>query len=80
LDEQEYWFRIINDGRCPLDDFPYAREFNVYKNWVSQIESQALDTLRMCVDKLILEAQDEKKEYSGKLQGLIKVVNNTKDK
>ena len=34
LDEQEYWFRIINDGRCPLDSFPYAKEFHSYKNWV----------------------------------------------
>lgn len=80
LNEQEYWFRIINDGRCPLDSFPYAREFNAYKNWVNQIESQALDTLRMCVDKLILESQNEKKEYSGKLKGLLHTVNNTNEK
>lgn len=23
-DEHEYWFRLLNEGRCPLDSLPYA--------------------------------------------------------
>ncbi len=33
-DELEYWFRVMNDGRCPLDSFPYVSEFTAYKDWV----------------------------------------------
>ena len=24
MDEHEYWFRMINEGRCPLDSLPFA--------------------------------------------------------
>jgi hypothetical protein len=66
-EEQEYWFRVMNDGMCPLDSFPYAREFSAYKEWADQIESKAVDTLRTCINKLLIEAKDEKKVYEGKL-------------
>ena len=66
-EEQEYWFRVMNDGMCPLDSLPYAREFTAYKEWADQIESKAVDTLRMCIDKLLLEAKSEKKVLEGKL-------------
>lgn len=45
----------MNDGMCPLDSFPYAREFSAYKEWADRIETNAVDTLRMCIDKLLLE-------------------------
>lgn len=25
-EEYEYWYRIINDGRCPLDSIKYYKE------------------------------------------------------
>jgi hypothetical protein len=24
LEERIYWFRLINDGRCPIDSLPFA--------------------------------------------------------
>ena len=74
-DEQEYWFRVMNDGKCPLDSFPYATEFAAYKEWADRIELSAVDTLRMCIDKLLLEGQAEKKVYEGKLRNLVRIVN-----
>ena len=44
MQEQEYWFRVINDGMNPLDSFPYAREFESYKFWAERIEEKALET------------------------------------
>jgi hypothetical protein len=78
-EEQEYWFRVMNDGMCPLDSFPYATEFVAYKEWADRIESNAVDTLRMCIDKLLIEAAAEKKVYEGKLRNLVRIVNHTKD-
>ena len=77
-EEQEYWFRVMNDGMCPLDSFPYAKEFNAYKDWAERIESKAVDTLRMCIDKLLLEAKEEKKVYEGKLTNLVRIVNQSR--
>jgi hypothetical protein len=31
LQEQDHWFRLMNNGRSRLDSLPYAREFNEYK-------------------------------------------------
>ena len=42
VQEQEYWFRVINDGMNSLDSFPYAREFESYKFWAEGIEEKAL--------------------------------------
>ena len=69
LQEQEYWFRVINDGMNPLDSFPYAREYEAYKFWAEGIEEKALDTLRMAVNTLLLDAEHAK-EYEGKLISL----------
>ena len=77
-EEQEYWFRVMNDGMCPLDSFPYAKEFNAYKDWAERIELKAVDTLRMCINKLLLEAKEEKKVYEGKLTNLVRIVNQSR--
>ena len=68
----------MNDGMCPLDSFPYAREFSAYKEWADRIETNAVDTLRMCIDKLLLEgnkAENTKTYEGGKLSNLVKMVN-----
>lgn len=77
VQEQEYWFRVINDGMNPLDSFPYAREFESYKFWAEGIEEKALDTLRMAVNTLLLDAEHAK-EYDGKLLSLKGWVNGAK--
>jgi len=69
LDETEYWYRMINDGHSPLDSWPYAHEFSVYKEWVDGIERKALDTLLMCVNQLLLDT-DKAEVYEGSLKGL----------
>jgi hypothetical protein len=70
----------MNDGMCPLDSFPYAKEFAAYKEWANRIEKNAVDTLRMCIDKLLLESQAEKKVFDGKLRNLVRIVNQSKEK
>jgi hypothetical protein len=47
--ESEYWFRVINDGRLPLDNWPMAHEYHSYKEWVETIEDKAYNTLLTCV-------------------------------
>ena len=66
LEEHEYWYRMINDGRCPLDSYPYYKEFNAYKEWVDSIESKAYDTLLFTVNSLLLSLQDAKHTFDGK--------------
>jgi len=39
IDELEYWYRMLNDGRCPIDSLPYAQDFRAYKEWADLIES-----------------------------------------
>lgn len=34
LDEYEYWYRVINDGRAPIDSLPYYRHLLAYKQFV----------------------------------------------
>ncbi len=66
MQEQEYWFRIINDGMNPLNSFSNVRELESYKFWAERIEEKALETLRMAVKNLLLDAEHAK-EYYGKL-------------
>jgi len=37
-DEMEHWYRVLNDGSCPLDTLPFVQEYNEYKHWADQIE------------------------------------------
>lgn len=69
FEEAEYWYRVINDGRSPLDDWPMAREFEAYKTWVDQIETRAYDTLLACVYNALIYVRSAKQEsvYAGKL-------------
>jgi hypothetical protein len=73
-DELEHWFRIMNDGYCPIDQLPFAQEFREYKHWVDQIELRSLSTLRSAVNKLLLDHEQTtefKKGGLAKLQNLV---------
>jgi len=48
-DEYDYWFRVLNGGILPTDSLPYYKQLVAYKDWVEQIESKALDTLKLTV-------------------------------
>ena len=69
MQEQEYRFRVINDGMNPLNSFLNVRKLESYKFWAEGIEEKALDTLRMAVNTLLLDAEHAK-EYDGKLLSL----------
>jgi hypothetical protein len=57
-DEYDYWFRVLNGGILPTDSLPYYKQLVAYKDWVEQIESKALDTLKLTVQRLILDFEN----------------------
>jgi hypothetical protein len=69
VQEQEYRFRVINDGMKTLNSFSNVRKLESYKFWAERIEEKALETLRIAVKNLLLDAEHAK-EYDGKLLSL----------
>jgi len=71
VDEKEYWFRIINDGKCPIDAFPYVLEYESYKLWADDIQDGALDQLKFAISQLLneieLSKQNGDKQFEGKM-------------
>lgn len=74
MDEYEYWYRVLNDGFCPIDTWTYNSEFRSYKEWAELIETKAMNTLRTAINKLIMDHENST-EYSGSLKNLVKFVN-----
>ena len=70
--EEEYWFRVVNDGRFPQDNWPMAREYHAYKEWVETIEDKAYNTLLTCVQQAMIYVRkgQENATYDGKLSNL----------
>jgi hypothetical protein len=54
-EEYEYWYRVINDGRAPVDSLPYYRTYLSYKQFVDTIEEKALNTLKQTITRLLLD-------------------------
>lgn len=75
-EELEHWYRVFNDGKCPVDSFPYIQEYNEYKHWVDQIEYKALGTLRTAVNKLLID-HEQAQEFSGPLKKLQALASGT---
>ena len=48
-EEYDYWFRVLNGGILPSDSLPYYKQLVAYKDFIEQIESKALDTLKLTV-------------------------------
>ena len=48
-DEYDYWYRVLNQGVLPSDSLPYYKQLVAYKDFVEQIESKALNTLKLTV-------------------------------
>lgn len=72
MEQHEYYYRILNDGYSPLDNWPMAKEYQAYKNWVEGIETRALETLRACVYDALIYARKGQQDaaYGGSLSGL----------
>ena len=75
-DEWEHWWRIFNDGKCDMENLPFYREYHDYKEWADKIDEKALSTLRMLVDKLLLDHTKESTDFTGSLSKLHKLLNN----
>lgn len=51
--EYEYWYRVLNQGRCPVDNIKHFHELKVFKDFVANVEKKALGTLKLTVSRLI---------------------------
>jgi hypothetical protein len=56
--EYEYWYRVLNQGRCPIDNMKYYHELKVYKDFVANVEKKALGTLKLTVSRLLLDFEN----------------------
>jgi hypothetical protein len=59
-DEYHYWFRLLNNGKSPLDNQPLYKEYMAYKQHVADIEKSAFDTLKLTVNKLLSQVEGAK--------------------
>jgi hypothetical protein len=48
-EEYDYWFRVLNEGVLPADTLPYYKQLVAYRDFVDQVETRAIDTLRLTV-------------------------------
>lgn len=46
---------MLNGGILPSDSLPYYKQLVAYKDFIEQIESKALETLKMTVQRLLLD-------------------------
>jgi hypothetical protein len=46
---------VLNGGILPSDSLPYYKQLVAYKDFIEQIESKALETLKMTVQRLLLD-------------------------
>ena len=69
-DEYDYWFRTLNGGILPQDTLPYYKQLVAYKDFVDGIEHKALDTLKITVQRLILDFEN----HDGGVSGVNKVT------
>lgn len=70
VDEYDYWYRVLNQGRLQEDSFPWVKEHIAYKEWMTTVEGKAIGTLKRAIQKLLndYETTDSLKEY-GQLKG-----------
>ena len=52
--EYEYWYRILNDGRCPYyDNIPIYKSYLTYKEFVDNMELKSVNTLKVVIQRLL---------------------------
>ena len=74
FEERDYWFRMMHTCKSDIETLPYYDEFTAYKEWVDQIEMNALATLRTAINKLLID-HEHTPEHAGKLRKLVQLVN-----
>ena len=60
---QEYLYRMYNDGYSPIDGLPYEQQWRNYQGWMDDLDTKAMDTLRMAVDMLLIKAKQPAAEF-----------------
>ena len=59
-ENRKYFHRVYNDGRCDLPEQRHLRaEYYRYKYWADGIKNKALDTLRLTVNRLLLDFEND---------------------
>lgn len=59
MEQYEYWYRAINDGRTPFDSIPYYKHLLYYKQFVEDVEKNMVETLKSTVSRLILDFEHD---------------------
>lgn len=54
-EEYEYWYRVINDGRCPEDNIKFKKELHFYKEYVNNVEKSAFNTMKLTIQRLLID-------------------------
>lgn len=52
-EEWNYWYRVLNDGHTPWDNVYQYQNLLAYKEFVEGVEKNALNTLKVVVQRLI---------------------------
>lgn len=58
-EEYDYWFRVMNEGVLPSDSLPYYKQLVAYKDFASQVEERAYETLKLTVQRLMLDFEEQ---------------------
>jgi hypothetical protein len=64
-EEYDYWFRVLNEGHLPYDSLPYYKQLVAYRDFAEGIEQKALNTLKMTVQRLLMDFEDHDGGVSG---------------
>ena len=57
-EEYEYWYRVFNGGYAPIDSLKYHKEMILYSEFVQNVEENALNTLKMTVQRLLQDFEN----------------------
>ena len=66
--DYQYWQTMASGDGAPdaLINWPYYKEYMIYKNWFERTEDKALHTLKLAVAKLLADFDEANPEFDGK--------------
>ena len=59
LEEYEYWYRVLNDGRSPTDSYPYYKEMLAYQDYCKEVEKNTVQTFLLTVNRLLMDFENQ---------------------